>query len=129
MKKKIRIILISLISIVVIFFVLVLLRRLIASSSADDTVYRARTESYENIIEISGTVAAAQEQTLQALSAGTVTAVLLIFKFKDESGYAAASPPMLIGALPTTDNVIVAALWALNLYVSVNSPSTPNIMM
>lgn len=75
MKKKIRIILISLISIVVIFFVLVLLRRLIASSSADDTVYRTRKESYENIIEISGTVAAAQEQTLQALSAGTVTAV------------------------------------------------------
>ncbi len=38
-------------------------------------VYQVTKESFENVIEISGTVSAAQEQSLQALSDGTVTAV------------------------------------------------------
>ena len=37
--------------------------------------YTVTKEIYENVIEISGTVEAAQEQTLQALSDGTVMAV------------------------------------------------------
>ena len=75
MKKKVRIILIILGSAVLLVAGLFLLRKLLASSSSAETFYRARVETYENVIEISGTVAAAQEQTLQALSAGTVTAV------------------------------------------------------
>lgn len=45
------------------------------SKADENTVYRARQETYENVIEISGTIQAAEEQTLQALSSGTVMAV------------------------------------------------------
>ncbi len=75
MKKKIKILIISLGAVVILITLLIVLRALVSSSKTDDTVYHAKKETYENIIEISGTVAAAQEQTLQALSAGTVTAV------------------------------------------------------
>ena len=50
-------------------------KTLIASSKKDNTVYTVKKESYENVIEIAGTVAAAEQQTLQALSAGTVLGV------------------------------------------------------
>lgn len=66
----------------IIFFVAVILagglvglRFLLNKDSAEVPVYQVRKETYENIIEVSGTVAAAQEQTLQALSAGTVLGV------------------------------------------------------
>ena len=36
------------------------------------TTYKVRSETYENVIEISGVVSAAKEQKLQALSSGTV---------------------------------------------------------
>ena len=39
------------------------------------TTYTVRSETYENIIDISGTVSAAKEQKLQALSSGTVMSV------------------------------------------------------
>lgn len=44
-------------------------------AKAGDTVYRATKETYESVIEISGTVDAAEKQTLQALGRGTVMAV------------------------------------------------------
>lgn len=50
-------------------------KTLIASSKKDNTVYTVKKETYENVIEIAGTVAAAEQQTLQALSAGTVLGV------------------------------------------------------
>lgn len=75
MKKKIKIIVIVVASLLLIAGLLVALRAIFASASTDNTLYTAKIESYENVIEVSGTVAAAQEQTLQALSAGTVTAV------------------------------------------------------
>ena len=50
-------------------------KTLIASSKKDNTVYTVKKESYENVIEIAGTIAAAEQQTLQALSAGTVLGV------------------------------------------------------
>ena len=56
---------------------LVGLRFLLNKESGEVPVYQVRKETYENIIEISGTVAAAQEQTLQALSAGTVLGVFV----------------------------------------------------
>ena len=77
MKKKIKIVFIAAGSLILIFVFLIILKNLLASSKSDDTVYFAKKESYENVIEISGTVAAAQEQTLQALSDGTVTAVFV----------------------------------------------------
>ena len=75
MKKKIKIIIISAAVVVVIGIGLVILKTVLSSSSNEKVFYTANVETYENVIEISGTVAAAQEQTLQARSAGTVTAV------------------------------------------------------
>lgn len=50
-------------------------RKIIAARTLDSTTYQVRAETYENVIEIAGTVAAAQEQTLQALGDGTVMGV------------------------------------------------------
>ena len=75
MKKKIKIILICVAALVVIAAGLVVLKTVLSSKGTEKVYYTANLETYENIIEISGTVAAAQEQTLQARSAGTVTAV------------------------------------------------------
>ncbi len=75
MKKKIKIIIICAAVLVVIGIALFLLKTLLSNKGTEKVFYTANLEIYENIIEISGTVAAAQEQTLQARSAGTVTAV------------------------------------------------------
>ena len=75
MKKKIKIILICVATLAVIGAGLVVLKTVLSSKGTEKVYYTANVETYENIIEISGTVAAAQEQTLQARSAGTVTAV------------------------------------------------------
>ena len=77
MTKKIRIIIICLFVLIIIGAGLVVLRTVLGSKSKEKVFYTANVETYENVIEISGTVAAAQEQTLQALSAGTVTEVLV----------------------------------------------------
>lgn len=75
MKKKIKIIVISAAVLLVIGAGLFILKTLLSKKGSEKVYYTANLETYENIIEISGTVAAAQEQTLQARSAGTVTAV------------------------------------------------------
>lgn len=54
---------------------LTLARKQIARNSLDSTSYLVRKEISENCIEIAGTVSAAEEQKLQALSDGTVTGV------------------------------------------------------
>lgn len=51
------------------------LRLIFSKSAAEKNIYTVQVETYENVIEISGIVSAAQEQTLQALSAGTVMGV------------------------------------------------------
>lgn len=75
MKKPIKITIICLAAVAVVAGGLIIARKALASKKTDKTVYRASVETYENVIEISGTVAAAQEQKLQALSAGTVVGV------------------------------------------------------
>ena len=75
MKKKLKIFLICVAALAVIGAGLVVLKTFLSSKKTEKVYYTANLETYENIIEISGTVAAAQEQTLQARSAGTVTAV------------------------------------------------------
>lgn len=74
-KKGFKIIIIILVIIVLLTAGLLALRFLLNRPAAKDEIYTVKVETYENIIEISGTVSAAQEQTLQALSAGTVVAV------------------------------------------------------
>lgn len=50
-------------------------RKLLSKNELTSTVYQVRKETYENCIEIAGTVSAAEEQTLQALGDGTVLGV------------------------------------------------------
>ncbi len=75
MKKKIKILIICAAVIIVLAAGLAILRAVLASNNVEKVYYTANLETYENVIEISGTVSAAQQQTLQAQSAGTVTAV------------------------------------------------------
>ena len=63
MKKKIKIIIICAAVVAVIGIGLVVLKTLLSSKSNEKVFYTANVETYENVIEISGTVAAAQEQT------------------------------------------------------------------
>lgn len=74
-KKLIKIIIISVAAVVVVTGLLIGLRALLNKGSDVTNIYEVKVETYENVIEVSGTVAAAQEQTLQALSAGTVLSV------------------------------------------------------
>lgn len=74
-KKIIKISIFTGIGIFLIAGCLFLIRSLITSKNSENVTYTVNKETYENVIEISGTVAAAQEQTLQALSDGTVLAV------------------------------------------------------
>ncbi len=76
MKKKAKIILIIIIAIVFIVCILTIVRSLVSSKkSSESTTYTVAQETYRNTISIAGVVSAAQEQTLQALSDGTVVAV------------------------------------------------------
>ena len=75
LSKKTKIILISVAAVVVIALGLFIAKAILSSKKVEKVFYTANLETYENVIEISGTVSAAQEQTLQAKSAGTVTAV------------------------------------------------------
>lgn len=74
-KKSVKIIIICAAVIAVLVGGLFGLRKILHKSTEEVAVYTVKVETYENVIEISGTVAAAQEQTLQALSAGTVLGV------------------------------------------------------
>ena len=75
LPKLVKILIALLIVAAVVVAGLIIARKIITSKQTANTVYRVTTETYENVIEISGVVAAAQSQTLQAQSSGTVTAV------------------------------------------------------
>ncbi|MCR5614264.1 efflux RND transporter periplasmic adaptor subunit [Treponema sp.] len=75
MTKKLKISLITAGSVIAIAGILFALRAIIIKVNQKPVYYTVKKETYENVIEISGTVEAAQEQTLQALSDGTVLAV------------------------------------------------------
>ena len=75
MKKSVKIILILSIVAVVVAGVLIGLRFFLHKDKNQVQIYTVNKEVYENVIEISGTVSAAQQQTLNALGAGTVKAV------------------------------------------------------
>lgn len=74
-KKKTLIIIVCILILILIGAGMFLGRKLLKKSKTSDITYTVREETYENVIEISGTVSAAQSQTLQALSSGTVTKV------------------------------------------------------
>jgi membrane fusion protein (multidrug efflux system) len=74
-NKKIKIAVIVIVAVAVVAAALLITRKVIASKSSTSTTYTVRQETYEDTIDIAGTVSAANEQTLQAQSDGTVTAV------------------------------------------------------
>ena len=75
MKKSIKKVIIIVCAAVALVTALVVARRIKNSSDGLDRTFIVRSETYENVIEIAGNVAAAQEQTLQAAGDGTVSAV------------------------------------------------------
>ena len=74
-SKKVKIIFIILISLIIAFSLLALVRAIYKNQKTQNVLYTVRNETYSNEISIAGVVSAAHEQTLQALSAGTVMAV------------------------------------------------------
>ena len=76
MKKRGKKIFITILCVIIgIVLLLSCLRKLYTGKNEIAQTYTARKENYENVIEISGTVKAAQEQTLHTFSSGTVTKV------------------------------------------------------
>lgn len=74
-KKILKIILLLFFFAGIIAGILISLRYFLNKSNEEVVTYKVNKEIFENVIEISGTVSAAQQQTLQALSAGTVLGV------------------------------------------------------
>ena len=77
MKKGVKILLITAGALLVLAGGLIIARKINSNKKNVNVTYKARVETYENVIEVSGTVKAAQEQTLQALSSGTVLGVFV----------------------------------------------------
>ncbi|WP_407426939.1 efflux RND transporter periplasmic adaptor subunit [Treponema sp.] len=76
LSKKQKIIAGSVIALVLLIVILKIARTAVEKSSASSqTTYVVRKETYENVIEIAGTVDAAKEQTLESLNDGTVVGV------------------------------------------------------
>ena len=75
MKGRIKLVIILPLVLAAIGAGLFFARKFLLASTTEKVTYTVREETYENVIDISGTVQAAQSQTLQALSDGTVIAV------------------------------------------------------
>lgn len=76
-KSKLQLIIICSAVFIVIATGLTITRILLSKKTNKNIVYQVKKETYENCIEIAGTVSAAEEQTLQALGAGTVLNVFV----------------------------------------------------
>ena len=74
-KQKVKLIIATIIFLFMVIVTLVVVKKLLTKNELDSTVYQVKKETYENCIEIAGTVSAAEEQTLQALGDGTVLGV------------------------------------------------------
>jgi multidrug efflux pump subunit AcrA (membrane-fusion protein) len=74
-RKIIKIVIISVVVIALGTVGVFVARKFVSGDSAEVATYKVRQETYENVIEISGNIAAANSQTLQAAGSGTVQAV------------------------------------------------------
>lgn len=74
-RRALKIIFASVIVAAIIAAALGAIRLALNKNKISDTTYVVRKEVYENSVSVAGVVSAAQEQTLQALSDGTVIAV------------------------------------------------------
>lgn len=75
LSKKVKTIIIIFAAVVAVLAAAVTIKNCSSGAVKGSSEYTVTKETYENVIEISGTVEAAQEQTLQALSDGTVLGV------------------------------------------------------
>ncbi len=75
MKKSKKIAAGVIASIAVIAGGIILAKKIVSSASSDETFYIVRNETYENVIEIAGTVNAAKSQSLMSRNDGTVVGV------------------------------------------------------
>ncbi len=82
LSKKQKIIIISAASVIVLAFGVVLAKKIVSGGSSGNETYIVRKETYENVIQIAGTVSAAKSQTLKSLNDGTVVGV-----YKSEGDY------------------------------------------
>ena len=77
MKKGLKIFIIILVVAFIVAGVLISLRFFLNRDKSVQNTYTVNKEIYENVIEISGTVSAAEQQTLNALGDGTVMGVFV----------------------------------------------------
>lgn len=74
-NKGLKWVIIVLCVVAVAAFGLTLARKSVKGPIAENIIYTVKSETYENVIEISGNIAAAQSQELQAAGSGTVQKV------------------------------------------------------
>ena len=74
-RKIIKIIIITVVIIALGVTGVLVARRFVSGGKTEEITYRVRQETYENVIEISGNISAANSQSLQAAGSGTVQAV------------------------------------------------------
>ena len=74
-KKNIKWIIITIVAVCLVAAGLFFARKSVKGPEAEKVVYTVITETYENVIEISGNISAAQSQELQAAGSGTVQKV------------------------------------------------------
>lgn len=74
-NRKIKFLIIGIASVAAVVVILICVRKLVSSKNVSNLTYMVKNETLQNVISVSGVVSAAQEQTLQALSDGTVTNV------------------------------------------------------
>ena len=76
-SKFVKILVICVIILICIFVVAFLIRNSKKSENQDNQTFMVRKEVFENVIEISGNISAAESQTLQAAGEGTVQKVFV----------------------------------------------------
>ncbi len=75
MKKSVKILIGVASSVIGLTFVIIFARKIVSSNDSSQTLYVVRKETYENVIEIAGTVSAAKSQSLNSLNDGAVVGV------------------------------------------------------
>lgn len=75
MKRNKKIIIAVLVSIFVVTAIIVIAKKIVSSGKNSNEFYTVRTETYENSIQIAGTISAAKSQTLKAKNDGSVVGV------------------------------------------------------
>ena len=74
-NKKLKWVIMAICVVAVVALGLFFARKSLEGPTSENIIYTVKSETYENVIEISGNIAAAQSQELQAAGSGTVQKV------------------------------------------------------